>query len=675
MSAAANAILFNSPALHALKRDQLVKLCKMHSIKANGKNPTAETSSGIFDHDDPFSSTEEPRARPATPPSEQYDVFMDSIAEEDEAASSAGNTLVSKTSKRTFKSSMTGSTLASEFGTSKSSSTMGSLKSLASSFGLKKSSKLEALLGASRPYSSIPESSPGSRPQTDHFTVDPTLLFDPSTLTLDTEPIPGHATRAGNPAPPNARLSLGLTPSTPSRPKGPSTTLRLVLNNAGSNIFATPKLKPFPTSFDLVLASPEGTKSSTCHELPESSIQHSYRLLCLQTPTTMRTEPFVFGSPLPQHQVSDAQFKSAAQNVLEQMNQRLQAQGIPEARTRKPSEVTKKFDQAHEAQFSQMQSIADAPSIRAGKKRTAALMEDPPLAASSRAPPTTSFHVPEPTAERRTSKRPRISMEPSKVEVNPDDPSTGRPSIKPAPKASRFGFISSAAKSIVSTFWSQGKANQSALPTKLAKAECRVSHACPSCRPKNCAASTSRRASKANSKSSLRVARISASSSLRQGSVNGSGARTASSTVSSLGARTAPSRDSTGTRTTQTSSRLLAPTASSLAKTAAAGSVPVTSPAPAEDILGPITNSAKGKDAEMDEPVEERAKKPSVSIPKAPPVVVQRSLSNRRPRISRGKVIAKLASQRAMSGKSGHIGTPGKVRSSLGTKQRAGLAS
>lgn len=31
-------ILFNSPALHSLKREQLVKLCKIHSIKASGKN-------------------------------------------------------------------------------------------------------------------------------------------------------------------------------------------------------------------------------------------------------------------------------------------------------------------------------------------------------------------------------------------------------------------------------------------------------------------------------------------------------------------------------------------------------------------------------------------------------------------------------------------------------------
>lgn len=52
-------------------------------------------------------------------PSEQWEMVMDSIAEEDEK-SSAGSTLVSKASKRTFKSSTSsGSTLAGEFGTSK----------------------------------------------------------------------------------------------------------------------------------------------------------------------------------------------------------------------------------------------------------------------------------------------------------------------------------------------------------------------------------------------------------------------------------------------------------------------------------------------------------------------------------------------------------------------------
>lgn len=36
--AATTQILYNSPALRSLKRDQLVKLCKTHSLKANGKN-------------------------------------------------------------------------------------------------------------------------------------------------------------------------------------------------------------------------------------------------------------------------------------------------------------------------------------------------------------------------------------------------------------------------------------------------------------------------------------------------------------------------------------------------------------------------------------------------------------------------------------------------------------
>lgn len=41
-------ILFNSPALHSLKRDQLVKLCKTHSIKANGK--TVDLISRLKEH-------------------------------------------------------------------------------------------------------------------------------------------------------------------------------------------------------------------------------------------------------------------------------------------------------------------------------------------------------------------------------------------------------------------------------------------------------------------------------------------------------------------------------------------------------------------------------------------------------------------------------------------------
>jgi len=110
-------ILFNSPALHSLKREQLVKLCKIHSIKANGKN--VEMIQRLRQHaqslpkDSPLSiaarsepsgpiplqapNTEEEeeeemddaashRSRMARP-SEQWEVVMDSIEEVEEGSS------------------------------------------------------------------------------------------------------------------------------------------------------------------------------------------------------------------------------------------------------------------------------------------------------------------------------------------------------------------------------------------------------------------------------------------------------------------------------------------------------------------------------------------------------------------------------------------------------------
>lgn len=97
-------ILFNSPALHSLKRDQLVKLCKIHSIKASGKNvelierlkqhantlpnfePTQsdETTDGDEqdqDVDEEMLSTS-PAGHSIARPSEQWEVVMDDIEEE-----------------------------------------------------------------------------------------------------------------------------------------------------------------------------------------------------------------------------------------------------------------------------------------------------------------------------------------------------------------------------------------------------------------------------------------------------------------------------------------------------------------------------------------------------------------------------------------------------------------
>jgi hypothetical protein len=108
-------ILFNSPALHSLKRDQLVKLCKIHAIKASGKNvdlidrlkqhahtlpkdsPLSIASRSehtdaidVDSHDEANDDDEdkENQSHPPYRPSEQWEVVMDSIAETDEVSSS-----------------------------------------------------------------------------------------------------------------------------------------------------------------------------------------------------------------------------------------------------------------------------------------------------------------------------------------------------------------------------------------------------------------------------------------------------------------------------------------------------------------------------------------------------------------------------------------------------------
>lgn len=106
MSTTTTEILFNSPALHSLKRDQLVKLCKIHAIKANGKNSEMverlkECAKGLprgsalsvaarSEEDQRKADTktgEEAEWRPR--PSEQWEV-MESIIEENESQGTSG---------------------------------------------------------------------------------------------------------------------------------------------------------------------------------------------------------------------------------------------------------------------------------------------------------------------------------------------------------------------------------------------------------------------------------------------------------------------------------------------------------------------------------------------------------------------------------------------------------
>ena len=245
-------------------------------------------------------------------------------------------------------------------------------------------------------------------------------------------PLPGHVLRPGIPAPANARLSLGLglgVPSTPTRQDQPTTTIRLISNpfsnadftyDAGKN--GTPQLQPFKTTFDLILDSPTPTgpmstwpprdpednfpmyPTLTADDLPPSLVsatspqakadrQEKDKDVPIpdslipgrsRTPLIKSPEPFIFGSPLPQHNVSNTQFRVAAASVLEEMNKRLREEGVDEiqsdiiaklhphanalnnttgSREIKPmpsvrrGEIKEKFQKLHETEFEKMEGI------------------------------------------------------------------------------------------------------------------------------------------------------------------------------------------------------------------------------------------------------------------------------------------------------------------------------
>jgi hypothetical protein len=147
-------ILFNSPALHSLKREQLQKLCKIHSIKANGKNSDLidklRQHALTLPNDDPLSiaARSEPDSYPlihsspfAQPeddddelgrisrPSEQWEIVMESIQEVEETSSQG--TLSSLRTVRTLQNSSSG-----EFGSAGSKCTITHLISHMSNFNL-----------------------------------------------------------------------------------------------------------------------------------------------------------------------------------------------------------------------------------------------------------------------------------------------------------------------------------------------------------------------------------------------------------------------------------------------------------------------------------------------------------------------------------------------------------
>ncbi|KIJ64787.1 hypothetical protein HYDPIDRAFT_187661 [Hydnomerulius pinastri MD-312] len=574
-------ILFNSPALHSLKRDQLVKLCKIHSLKANGKNKELierlQLHAKKLPPDDPLniatrsdnldakaasdSEDEESHYRgegssassfAMARPSEQWEVVMDSIAEVDE------DTLRSNRGRS--------NTQAGEFGTnaSKASSVGSSLKVIATSLGLKRNnSKTDATISSS---SSSLSSKDVAQSSSTVPTSDPTNGPEEPPV----EPIPGVGNLQGLPAPANARLSLSQAPTT--------TTIRLVSTAPARQDFllSPPKLKPFATSFDLIPGTPGGAAddggpsvpvwplspagagrqsiypsiptfqgfgdlhkqdvppsdqadmsdmdmdidmpggmgAASIHEPTPKKSNISVRLNTGATPKSTekpsaqpvdifspapkpqnasarsrlaipRSEPFIFGSPLPQHNLSNRQFRSAAQSVLDDMNKRLAEEGVDGVdldvlnnRQRK-AEVAEEnsaekaslgvgdmFDKLHQQEFDKMDSIADhyaakrglqnkAPESILSKKRKSSLVvkerrsgvpaarHRPSGARIASAASSKKAVLPggfgdeeedeDEVVDRRMSKRPRVEREdPSEAEVEAPPPAK-RVSLAPAP--------------------------------------------------------------------------------------------------------------------------------------------------------------------------------------------------------------------------------------------------
>jgi hypothetical protein len=275
------------------------------------------------------------------------------------------------------------------------------------------------------PYSSIPEPSPADMPQTDHF------KFSTPDTTLELEEHTGQPGCSGIPAQANAPLGGKASPI--------KTTIRLVsASNSVSTLKTepgTPQLRPVDPAFDLVMNSPDvkgqsrvpvwplspqaslpqrmyptlpadeldqakkgkekaaippsvgSASKSKAYPPPSNDVQDLFspaRKPQKERVDIPRSEPFLFGSPLPRHSVSKKAFDSAAASVLEEMNKRLLEAGAQKvgadlfggsaiATVQKTDSGSlrgrgnvDRFDKAHEEQFNKMDSIANHYAAKRG---------------------------------------------------------------------------------------------------------------------------------------------------------------------------------------------------------------------------------------------------------------------------------------------------------------------
>ena len=307
-----------------------------------------------------------------------------------------------------------------------------SLKSLANSLGLKRAFNQSKTFPSpdpemekrAVPYSSIPASASLPRTEADISMADGDASLE----------VPGGPSRPGVPAPPNARLSTG---------EGVTTTIRLISAKKKDSLMSPPKLQPMQPTFDLVMSPGTNSRVSVWPPSPGTSSGRIYPSLDAfmaadnvatgpQSPvaspapalsgakraslmptneaqdifsphkqtakarpsninaTATRSEPFLFGSPLPadRPRTSNADFELAAASVLSEMNKRLAESGVqgvdanlltkkipastgvfgsPLNPTRQRTDsTTDRFAKAHEDAFAKMDSIATHYAARRG---------------------------------------------------------------------------------------------------------------------------------------------------------------------------------------------------------------------------------------------------------------------------------------------------------------------
>lgn len=299
-------ILFNSPALHSLKRAQLVKLCKLHNVKASGKNTDLVTrlkrharhlppdtplsiavrselsdfGEGITESEGATEDDTDDETLMGQRPSEMWEVVMDGIPEEDCDNKGCIGSKVALVGN---------SQPGGEFGTSGSSkSTL--IRSIASSIGLKRSASstsntetltqteslnsldtskgsrnwasgskkgLNSLFGSNSdtrprdslaehaiPYKDIPLARLSQLPRTDPFTF--TDYNGPDNMSVDSIdiPVPGIGGRMGVVVSDSSKMS---------------STIRLITSASSSAVNTSddiPNLRPITPGFELIQPTP-----------------------------------------------------------------------------------------------------------------------------------------------------------------------------------------------------------------------------------------------------------------------------------------------------------------------------------------------------------------------------------------------------------------------------------